>query len=124
MFEEKFLEMKMASAKQASDGELKGTVVAAEKRVILSMGGKGGVGKTSLMTMLAEWFAANEIPVKLMDLDSENKARGSLTHFFGGGVPKVNACGTGFVRRPTFRRSTSDSCRYGSGRRPSHLRLV
>jgi MinD-like ATPase involved in chromosome partitioning or flagellar assembly len=62
----------------------------AEKRVILSMGGKGGVGKTSVMTGLAEWFQENEIPVKLLDLDTENKARGSLTHFFGGNVPKVN----------------------------------
>ena len=66
------------------------TNAAAEKRVILSMGGKGGVGKTSVMTGLAEWFQENEIPVKLLDLDTENKARGSLTHFFGGNVPKVN----------------------------------
>ena len=83
-------EMKMANRKRASDDEMNGTVVAAEKRVILSMGGKGGVGKTSVMAGLAEWFAANEIPVKLLDLDTENKARGSLTHFFGGSVPKVN----------------------------------
>ena len=61
-----------------------------EKRVILSMGGKGGVGKTSIMTGLAEWFDANQISVQLLDLDTENKARGSLTHFFGGRVPKVN----------------------------------
>ena len=59
-------------------------------RVILSMGGKGGVGKTSIITGLAEWFQENGIPVKLLDLDKENKARGSLTHFFGGQVPKVN----------------------------------
>src|SRR6266571_3879283 len=62
----------------------------ASKRVILSMGGKGGVGKTSVMAGLAEWFDTNQIPVKLLDLDTENKARGSLTHFFGGQVPKVN----------------------------------
>ena len=61
-----------------------------EKRVILSMGGKGGVGKTSIMTGLAEWFRENQIPVKLLDLDTENKARGSLTHFFGADAPKVN----------------------------------
>ncbi len=61
-----------------------------EKRVILSMGGKGGVGKTSIMTGLGEWFDANQIPVQLLDLDTENKARGSLTHFFGGRVPKIN----------------------------------
>src|SRR5688500_3986520 len=61
-----------------------------EKRVILSMGGKGGVGKTCFMTALAEWFDSNEIPVKLLDLDFENKARRSLTHSFAGRVPKVN----------------------------------
>lgn len=61
-----------------------------EKRVILSMGGKGGVGKTSFMTALAEWFDSNQIPVRLLDLDVENKARGSLTHFFAGRAPKVN----------------------------------
>src|SRR6266704_6282700 len=62
----------------------------ASKRVILSMGGKGGVGKTSVMAGLAEWFDTNQIPVKLLDFDTVNKARGSLTHFFGGRVPKVN----------------------------------
>jgi len=59
-------------------------------RVILSMGGKGGVGKTRVMAGLAEWFDLNQIPVKMLDLDTENKARGSLTHFFRGRVPKVN----------------------------------
>jgi MinD-like ATPase involved in chromosome partitioning or flagellar assembly len=54
------------------------------------MGGKGGVGKTSVMTGLAEWFQEHEIPIKLLDLDTENKARGSLAHFFRGEVPKVN----------------------------------
>ena len=36
------------------------------KRVILSMGGKGGVGKTSVMAALAEWFALNQIPAMLL----------------------------------------------------------
>jgi MinD superfamily P-loop ATPase len=45
------------------------------KRIILSMGGKGGVGKTSIMAGLAEWFEANQIPVKLLDLDTENKTQ-------------------------------------------------
>jgi hypothetical protein len=54
------------------------------------MGGKGGVGKTGDIVALAEWFAANEIPVTLLDLDTENKARGSLKHFFNGTVTKVN----------------------------------
>src|SRR5579863_9205659 len=65
------------------------TAVSAAKRVILSMGGKGGVGKTSVMAAIAEWFDENQIAVTLLDLDTENKARGSLTHFFSG-VPKVN----------------------------------
>jgi Mrp family chromosome partitioning ATPase len=60
------------------------------KRVVFTMGGKGGVGKTGVMVALAEWFAANDIPVTLLDIDTENKARGSLKHFFNGTVTKVN----------------------------------
>ena len=59
------------------------------KRVVFTMGGKGGVGKTGLMVALAEWFEAHEIPFTLRDLDTENKARGSLKHF-NGSVAKVN----------------------------------
>jgi MinD-like ATPase involved in chromosome partitioning or flagellar assembly len=79
----------MSSAKRIQESQTT-AAPAAEKRVILSMGGKGGVGKTSVMAGLAEWFRENDIPVKLLDLDTENKARGSLTHFFHGEVPKVN----------------------------------
>src|SRR6204780_2459554 len=78
----------MSSAKNIPESPAAAPAV--EKRVVLSMGGKGGVGKTSIMTGLAEWFDANQIPVKMLDLDTENKARGSLTHFYGGRVPKVN----------------------------------
>ena len=60
------------------------------KRVVFTMGGKGGVGKTGLMVALAEWFEAHEIPFTLLDLDTENKARGSLKHFFNGLAAKVN----------------------------------
>lgn len=60
------------------------------KRVVFTMGGKGGVGKTGVVIALAEWFQANEIPVTLLDLDTENKARGSLKHFFNGTVTKVD----------------------------------
>ena len=54
------------------------------------MGGKGGVGKTSFVLALAEWFESHRIPVTLLDLDTENKARGSLKHYFNGRVAKVN----------------------------------
>src|SRR6185312_17323372 len=60
------------------------------KRVVFTMGGKGGVGKTGVVVALAEWFQSNEIPVTLLDLDTENKARGSLKHFFNGTVTKVD----------------------------------
>ena len=63
---------------------------AKNKRVVFNMGGKGGVGKTGLMVALAEWFEVNEIPFTLLDLDTENKARGSLKHFFNGSVAKLN----------------------------------
>ena len=69
------------------------------KRVVFTMGGKGGVGKTGVIVALAEWFTANEIPVTLLDLDTENKARGSLKHFFNGTVTKVN------IHTPAGRRS-------------------
>jgi MinD-like ATPase involved in chromosome partitioning or flagellar assembly len=60
------------------------------KRIVFTMGGKGGVGKTGIIVALAEWFTANEIPIRLLDFDMENKARGSLKHFFDGTVTKVN----------------------------------
>jgi len=60
------------------------------KRVIFTMGGKGGVGKTSVVLALAEWFENHQIRVRLLDLDTENKARGSLKHYFDGTVAKVN----------------------------------
>lgn len=60
------------------------------KRVVFTMGGKGGTGKTGCMLALAEWFEANRIPFTLLDLDTENKARGSLKHYFNGTARKVN----------------------------------
>jgi MinD-like ATPase involved in chromosome partitioning or flagellar assembly len=80
----------MKSRATGEELTISATAGSAARRVILSMGGKGGVGKTSVMTGLAEWFDANEIPATLLDLDTENKARGSLGHFFGERAPKVN----------------------------------
>jgi len=60
------------------------------KRVVFTQGGKGGVGKTGFMVNLAELFLENEIPFTLLDLDTENKARGSLKHYFNGTAHKVN----------------------------------
>ena len=60
------------------------------KRVVFTMGGKGGVGKTGTMLALAEWFRANEVAVNLLDLDTENKAAGSLKHYFPDIAHSVN----------------------------------
>jgi hypothetical protein len=72
-----------ANARKAEQGR-------ALKRVILTMGGKGGVGKTGIMQALADWFSENQIPATLLDLDTENKARGSLQHYFPDVAHKVN----------------------------------
>jgi hypothetical protein len=72
----------MASAAQ--------TISDPSSRVIFTEGGKGGVGKTAFTTGLVEWFDANQIPYTLLDLDTENKARGSLTHYFRDKTRKVN----------------------------------
>jgi len=80
--------------------------VSTGKRVILSMGGKGGVGKTSVMTGLAEWFDENQVEVSLLDLDIENKLKGSLTHYFGARVQEdqhPHACRPRCFRRPSGR---------------------
>src|ERR1700684_679651 len=60
------------------------------KRVVFTQGGKGGGGKTGFMIHLAEWFLANDIPFTLLDLDTENKSRGSLKHYFDGLARKIN----------------------------------
>jgi MinD-like ATPase involved in chromosome partitioning or flagellar assembly len=51
-------------------------------RIVFTQGGKGGVGKTAFSTLLVEWYASKNAPPALIDMDSENKSRGSLAHFF------------------------------------------
>ena len=51
-------------------------------RIVFTQGGKGGVGKTAFTTMLVEWYATHGTPHALIDMDTENKSRGSLVHFF------------------------------------------
>ncbi len=64
-------------------------VQAYHKLNIVTMGGKGGVGKTTFMTALAEWFQHHRIPAGLLDLDSENRTKGGL-QFFYRDAEKVN----------------------------------
>jgi hypothetical protein len=46
------------------------------------MAGKGGVGKTTVVATLAEWYASNGFKVAMFDMDPDNKAEGSLFSFF------------------------------------------
>jgi hypothetical protein len=66
-----------------------GTAGIQKKRVVFTMGGKGGVGKTAVAIALAEWYEMNHLPVTLLDLDTENKTAGSLRHFYPSAM-KVN----------------------------------
>ncbi len=52
------------------------------KLIVFSCGGKGGVGKTTVATAIADFYATRSIPATLFDCDTENKQRGSLSHFF------------------------------------------
>jgi hypothetical protein len=57
------------------------------KLIVFSCGGKGGVGKTTVATAIADFYAARAIPATLFDCDTENKQRGSLSHFFPDATP-------------------------------------
>jgi len=54
------------------------------------MGGKGGTGKSTFVTGLAEWYVENHIPFERLDLDTENKLKGSFCHFFPEGTRKID----------------------------------
>jgi len=52
------------------------------RRVIFTMGGKGGVGKTCAAVNLADYLLSYGILLKLIDCDTENKRKGSMKSFF------------------------------------------
>lgn len=60
-----------------------------KKKVVFIKGGKGGVGKTLTAISLADFFHGAGVPVTLVDADTENRARGSLSHVFKE-APKIN----------------------------------
>ena len=87
------------------------------KRIVFTQGGKGGVGKTGFMIHLAEWFLANEIPFTLLDLDTENKSRGSLKHYFNVTLArKINILLTPEAGLDMFIDCLSDGAPGGTGR--------
>lgn len=50
-----------------------------KKLIVFTIGGKGGVGKSWLITLLIDWYLANKVPFLAVDLDNENN---TLTRFF------------------------------------------
>ena len=60
------------------------------KKIVFTPGGKGGVGKTTITVALAEWYTENQIPCTLLDLDTENKKKGSFAHFFPDRAMKID----------------------------------
>jgi hypothetical protein len=50
-----------------------------KKLVVFSIGGKGGVGKSWLVTLLIDWYLAKKIPFSAIDLDNENN---TLSRFY------------------------------------------
>ncbi len=52
------------------------------KKNVFTTGGKGGPGKTTFISGLAEWYQYHDIPCVRLDLDTENKVKGSFSHFF------------------------------------------
>lgn len=58
------------------------TQPAYQKLNIVTMGGKGGTGKTTFLTILIEWFRYHLIPVVLRDLDVENQSKGGLKYYY------------------------------------------
>jgi len=59
------------------------------KLIVMSGGGKGGVGKTLTISGIADFYRSNGIQPVMFDCDTENKTRGSLSHFFGD-APKLD----------------------------------
>jgi hypothetical protein len=61
-----------------------GTVAASlpSRRLVFSCGAKGGVGKSTIMVGLTEYYQSKEISVELLDLDNENENKGSLKGWF------------------------------------------
>lgn len=58
------------------------TIAVKPKRVVFPIAGKGGVGKTTILATLAEWYANLGYRADLLDMDPDNKAEGSLKALF------------------------------------------
>ena len=79
----------MATEESLQDNPLRGAareqgprIGVKPKRVVFPIAGKGGVGKTTVLATLAEWYASLGYRADLIDMDPDNKAEGSLKALF------------------------------------------
>ncbi len=54
----------------------------ADTLIILTQGGKGGVGKTTFVGCLLDYYAKRGVATSALDLDTENKDKAGLTYFY------------------------------------------
>jgi GTPase SAR1 family protein len=52
-------------------------------RIVFTQGGKGGVGKTTIITAFVGWARSKGLDPVLMDFDFENREKSSLQSFYG-----------------------------------------
>lgn len=62
-----------------------------EGRVVIILGGKGGIGKTLLAATLADFYTEQKVHYIAIDADTENNKHGSLAHLIG--CPKLDIRG-------------------------------
>jgi hypothetical protein len=71
--------------KPSAFGEERGLSAALElrpKRVVFPIAGKGGVGKTTVMATLVEWYASTAYTADLFDMDPDDKTEGCFKALF------------------------------------------
>src|ERR1700728_3635398 len=54
----------------------------ANPRIVFTMGGKGGAGKTTVLSAIVAYLQEQGVPFDLFDADIENEKRGNLKLYF------------------------------------------
>ncbi len=60
----------------------KSTKKPANRRIVFTMGGKGGAGKTTVLSAIVSYLQKENVPFDLFDADMENDKRGNLKLYF------------------------------------------
>ena len=67
-------------------------------RMIFSCGGKGGVGKTTIISSIIDYLIHTKTPYRAYDLDMGNKNVGSLSRYGNGNIEKLQLSGENLDR--------------------------